>query len=361
MSKMKPWLIVLALLLVISASCVRIIQSDGSGINEPTKAVTAIDVSAPTTQKQVPVTTTQKQVPVTTEIAHTTIPGDPGSPEQTSIEIDTSKTASDKTALGDSFRLGNFERPFTESTMEYFQENDLLKLSISKDNNFFYIVIKVAGPSNKTGYPSATYMVEFDTDTDGRGDVLLMAKGNGSQKWTIEGVSVLIDSNNNVGGSQPVLPDGNPGDGYDKVLFSTNVLTDPDSAWQRTNGNSEVQLAIKKDLVPASHFIWKGWADSGLVDPTKFDYNDSFSEEEAGSASKSSKFYPVGKLNLMDSTCGIAYNFAASGKELGGCYQLQPTVAPKAVPVCTSCQQSAACCAQLCPLYTWVPGGCAPP
>ena len=87
MSKMKPWLIVLALLLVISASCVRIIQSDGSGINEPTKAVTAIDVSAPTTQKQVPVATTQKQVPVTTEIAHTTIPGDPGSPEQTSIEI----------------------------------------------------------------------------------------------------------------------------------------------------------------------------------------------------------------------------------------------------------------------------------
>ena len=67
-----------------------------------------------------------------------------------------------------------------------------------------------------------------------------------------------------------------------------------------------------------------------MADPSKFDYNDSFSEGQAGSPNKNSSYYPVGQLNLMDSTCWVAYNFEASGKELGGCYQLapEPTKAP---------------------------------
>jgi hypothetical protein len=184
--------------------------------------------------------------------------------------------------------------------------------------------------------------------------VLLYAKaGDYYKEWTIEGVTVLRDSNNDVGGSRPVLPDNDEGNGYDEVLFSKEVLNDPDAAWQRVNpsSGSVVQLAIKKGMVGGSRFFWKAWADSGLADPAKFDFNDTMSEEQAGSPNENNKLYPVGDLNLMDSTCWIAYKYSATGKELGGCYQLQPPApAPTKKPGCNcsgGCSgRSQACCKQ---------------
>lgn len=294
------------------------------------------------------------------EIQHNLIPGNPGSPEVTHDEIDTSNTAGQKLALGDSYRLGTFERPFTAEVMDYYQENDLLEVKISKDDNFFYIVLDIAGPNKDTGILSATYGVEFDTDYDGRGDVLLFAKGGGSTEWTIEGVAVYADTNNDVGGSRPVVPDTNDGDGYDQVLFSINDLNDPDAAWQKAEGD-EVYLAIKRSLVGNSRFYLRAWADSGLADPSKFDYNDAFSEEQAGSATKSNALYPVGQLNLMDSTCWIAYNLEPTGNELGGCYQLQQPTAiptPTTVPCPSQCSTATIkrCCT--CPGWEWTSAGC---
>jgi hypothetical protein len=65
--------------------------------------------------------------------------------------------------------------------------------------------------------------------------------------------------------------------------------------------------------------MWKAWADSGVVDPAQFDYNDAYSEAQAGSPIKNSEFYPLGKLNRIDCTCWVAYNFPATGQEPGGC------------------------------------------
>ena len=273
--------------------------------------------------------------PAVTEISHTTIPGNPGSPDQKKDEIDTSNTASDKLALGDSFRLGNFERPFTQGMTEYKKENDLLEILLAEDDDFYIFSLEIVGPG-EGGFPSASYGIEFDADRDGRGDILLWAKGGDFKEWTIEDVSVLSDSNEDVGGSRPVLPDNDQSNGYDKVLFSKDVLDDPDAAWQRIDpaNASVIQLAIKKPLVGSSRFFWKAWADSGLADPAKFDYNDSFSEEQAGSPNKNSALYPIAQLNLMDSTCWVAYQFQATGKELGGCYQL---VEPTPVPPKVSC------------------------
>ena len=298
------------------------------------------------------------------DIQHATIPGNPGSPEVTKDEIDTSNTAGQKLALGDSFRLGNLERPFTEDVMDYYQENDLLEMKISKDDDFYYFVLEIVGPNKDTGILSAAYGVEFDTDLDGRGDVLLLAKGNSSAEWTIEGVSVYADSNEDVGGSSPVVPDTNDGNGYDQVLFSINDLNDPDAAWQKADGN-EVLLAIKRSMVGGNRFFWKVWADSGLADPAKFDYNDSFSEEQAGSPVKTGNFYPVGQLNLMDSTCWIAYNLEATGKEVGGCYQLQPTPIPEptkpSCPGCGTCAGLSQKCCNQCVNCSWGGGGCYKP
>jgi hypothetical protein len=361
-------LAIFSMLLIFSLACG--VSFDVGGDDEP-DADTAVELTlqalyaqytaeAASGAQNAPPEQAAAEVKAPVEIQHNLIPGNPGSPEVTHDEIDTSNTAGQKLALGDSFRLGTFERPFTTQTMDYFGENDLIEVKISKDNDFYYIVLEIYGPNKDSGILSATYGVEFDTDLDGRGDVLLYAKGGGSTEWTIEGVSVYADTNNDVGGSRPVLPDTNDGDGYDQVLFSINDLNDPDGAWQKADGD-EVYLAVKRTLVGGSRFFLRAWADSGLADPAKYDFNDAFSEEQAGSATKTNALYPVNQLNLMDSTCWIAYNYAASGKELGGCYQLQPTVVvptppPTTVP-CPSCSSSCEGKSQICCLMC--PSQCA--
>jgi len=120
------------------------------------------------------------------------------------------------------------------------------------------------------------------------------------------------------------VPDGNSGDGYDKVLFSNDKMDDPDAAWQRVEASDMICLAIKTSLVGESRFMWKAWADSGVADPAQFDYNDAYSESQAGSPIKNNEFYPLGDLNRMDCTCWIAFNFAPTGNEPSGCVTSQP-------------------------------------
>jgi hypothetical protein len=153
-----------------------------------------------------------------------------------------------------------------------------------------------------------------------------------SSGWTVENMFVLRDSNNDVGGSNPVIPDGNRGDGYDEVLFSNDKMDDPDTAWQRKEASDRIQLAVKITLVDASRFMWKVWADSGVADPTQFDYNDTYYEPQAGSPDKNSEYYPVGQLNRMDSTCWINYGYDLSGNVLGGCSVTLPTPKPQPTP-----------------------------
>ncbi|MCJ7772554.1 MAG: hypothetical protein MUP22_05410, partial [Desulfobacterales bacterium] len=188
---------------------------------------------------------------------------------------------------------------------------------------------EVFGPGKESGFPSAAYGIEFDTDIDGRGDVLLWAQAVDNEEWTIEGVQVLADSNNDVGGSTPVKPDGKQGDGYDQVLFSWETPDNPDGAFQRKTANDRIELAVNPAFIDNNNFLWKAWADVGTADPTMFDYNDAYSESQAGSPDKSNDYYPVGKLNRMDSTCWINHGFQLTGNIIGGCsYTVPPTAAP---------------------------------
>lgn len=297
-----------------------------------------------------PAATAQPAAPEPTKIPHTIIPGNPGAPKQEMNDIDTSKTASDRTAAGDSFRLGIFERPFSKAGMNYQQETDLLSMELTEDENFFYFSIRLAGAASD-GTLSASYGIEIDTDLDSRGDFLLWVKGMNYTEWTIDDVMLFQDSNDDVGGVSPSIADSKSGSGYDQVLFSKDLLTDPDVAWQRVSPNNRniIQLAVKKSVVNSSKFMWKGWADGGLADPTKFDYNDTMSEKNAGSPKKNTEFYPINFLFLMDSTCWTAYGFNPTGFEPGGCY-----IAPK--PVTCHCSNSRYTYKEICIKYgaSWI-------
>jgi hypothetical protein len=303
----------------------------------------AAPAAAPESSPQAPA------APTATSITHVKVPGNPGSPDVKKDDINTSNTASDMTAVGDSYRLGNFERPFTQTVMDYSQQVDLLQVTLAKDPDFYIFDMTLVGSDPVKGYPAAHYAIEMDTDLDMRGDILLWVQGNGQKDWNIADVMVLQDSNDDVGGSRPVLPDTNPGNGYDKVLLSADHLTDPDAAWQRMISTGNIQLAVKTSLVGSPRFFFKAWADNGVADPAKFDYNDSYSEEQAGSPVKTSSLYPVGQIFLVDSTCWIAFNYEPKGTELGGCYQLvQPTPVPTKktptkVPPPPTCSCSSGC------------------
>jgi hypothetical protein len=61
--------------------------------------------------------------------------------------------------------------------------------------------------------------------------------------------------------------------------------------------------------------MWGVWADAGLKDPSKFNYNDRFTLKQAGSPIKSSSDYPVKSIYQVDNTCWLAIGFKTNGFE----------------------------------------------
>ncbi len=324
--KISIYILVLVTLMLISLACSVSIDTGGIMGSEEEESPEVEVIQLEDAEEEQPAV-------VEPVIEHTLIPGNPGTADQEKDDIDTSNTAADKTALGDSYRLGNVERPFTMTDMTYQPQADLLNLQISKGTDFYYFTFELKGVDPDSMTPSAYYAIEFDTDFDGRGDLLLWAMGDGNSEWNIDDVMLLRDSDDDVGGSSPVVPDNSPGNGYDEVLFSKDVLTDPDAAWKRVDPTNpaNIQLAVKMSYVDNTRFYWKAWSDSSIMDPSQFDYNDRYSEPQAGSANKNSEFYPLGQMHTMDSTCWIAYNLEPTGTEVGGCVVQQPTAEPGCV------------------------------
>lgn len=250
----------------------------------------------------------------------------------TKNEIDSSLTSYMKMARGDSLRLGILERPFTQTEMDYHPETDLVSIMVSEDDNYYYFSLELNDVGDD-GYPSANYGLEFDTDKDLKGDYLLWVSGDDNTKWNQDGVSVLQDANKDVGGSTAVIPDAGAGDGYETVVFSPDVTDQAGLAWKRVYPDmpNVVQLAVQKTLLDPGQFFWKAWTDGNAVEAGQFDFNDFYSNAEAGSPDLDSADYPVNQLNLMDSTCWSANGFQPL-EMTGGCYKAPPQIKKKSAP-----------------------------
>ena len=282
------------------------------------------------------------EITATREIVHTLIPGEPGWVSQWWLDTNSTSTSGQKRANGGDFFSQNLlERPFTAQEMKYRPDVDLIRVDMGHNPTFYYIQLHLSGVNPETSMLSAFYGVEFDTNRDGRGDVLLWVKGDGNKEWNIDDVWVYRDGNGDVGGARPVRGDApsTGGSGFEQVLFSQDDLNDPDAAWKRVNPSDPlvIQLAIKKSLLGnASTFIWAGWADDGVKDPGKFDYNDVFTLAQAGSPISGQADYPLKELFLVDNTCRLSFGFEPTGNEAGGCVLPTPTpVPPTATPVPT--------------------------
>lgn len=229
--------------------------------------------------------------------------------------------APEKTTPGDYFQMNRMERPFSAEDMEYIADLDIIRVNLKADSPWFYATFILAGDLRDEG--NIHYALEFDLDTDGRGDFLVWAVLPSDSEWTTDGVQVLEDADDDVGGVYPLqMEDPNPDlNGYEKTIFDAGVGDDPDLAWIRRDPEEtkQLQIAFKESIVGSDGFLWSAWADDGLMDPALFDYNDQFTLEDAGSPHNENQEYPLKLVYQVDSTCRSWYGMTPIGTEPGLC------------------------------------------
>jgi hypothetical protein len=272
---------------------------------------------------------------------HVATPADIGASGKLNYDVESSGTGPEHRApYGDSYNINLFERPFSQDDMTYLPQLDISTFQLGEDPMWYYVSVDLIG-GDMNEEAEINYGVELDTDHDGYGDYLVWAYPPYTSRWIAETVQVLQDSNHDTGGlsadkSDAVLA----GNGYDRVVFDRGQGQDPDLAWVRLNPGvtAAIQFAFKRSLA-GNAFMWGVWADSGLHDPAQFNYNDRFTEEQAGSPEKSEKHYPIKAIFQADNTCWAAVGFKPNGYEPHLCPSLEPQPTrrkpqPTTVPEC---------------------------
>jgi len=242
------------------------------------------------------------------------------------------KTAKDKYAFGgDVFGLGWYERPFDQN-MGYLPFIDLVKITMTRaDSNWVYFSLFTVNPIAEGADSKPLYGVELDTNLDNRGEFIITATSTRSTEWTTDGVMVLSNSDKKIGGVKPVLPDSTlaGGTGYDKEVFNAGKGDDANLAWARISPNDPkcIELAFKSSFIGGAkgNFIWTPWALVGIQDMAKFDFNDHFTREDAGSPMREdTSYYPMKSLWGIDNTARIPSGFVPTGIMPGLAKDFQP-------------------------------------
>ncbi len=260
-------------------------------------------------------------------------PGDiPNIKVQTVHDQTNEKTAGEKFAFGgDVFNLGWYERPFDQN-MGYLPYMDLAKILMTReDSNWVYVKIYTAAPVADGKDSKPLYGLEMDTDLDSRGEFILLTGIPAGTEWATEGVMVMSNSDNNLGGSKPVLPDTNlaEGKGYDTEVFNAGKGDDPNLAWARVSPDDPkcIDIAFKSSFIGGAKgkFLWFPWALVGIQDLTKFEFNDHFTKADAGSPLKEDKdTYPIKGVWGVDNTARIPSGFEPGGLMPGLAQSFQP-------------------------------------
>lgn len=299
------------------------------GLPGTTEVTEAPATEAPATEVAVTEAATEVSAPSDQSVAiqHQTIPV--GLPEKQSGQagdFDSSNVLENGSLVGgDRFTFGRFERPFNSGTMDnYFSQLDIVSTMVHQDDIWIYgsIVLKELTPNSSS---SEKYALELDTDIDGKGDWIVIAVKPSSTEWTVNGVQIYEDANNDVGLEMPMLTDENVanGDGFESQVFDQGQGNDADSAWVRISPNdaNTIEFSVKQSALGSpSKYLINMWAGTTLLDPARFDFNDEFTHEQAGAADKGLEFfYPIKEVSEIDNTCRMAVGFQPNGSEPGIC------------------------------------------
>lgn len=312
--------VLFTLMLIIILACNLPAGTSISPSGESTSAPSA-DTQSPTAAMETP----------TTPVVHLITPAEATPSGTLFYDVESSGTAPEHRApYGDSYNINRFERPFTQLDMSYMPALDIVTFRMGQDDNWYYPFVELIGGSVNDPL-NVYYGIEIDNDRDGHGEVLIWAHPPYTTQWSTDTVQVYTDTNHDTGGPSPEKSDAPyAGNGYDTLIFDQGQGNDPDLAWVRINPSSPttVEFAYKK-ILSGNVFMWGAWSDAGLRDPAKFNYNDRFTIEEAGSPLTDNRNYPIKAIYLVDNTCRAAFGFNPTGYEPLICpTEPKPTKAP---------------------------------
>jgi hypothetical protein len=297
-------------------------------------------------------------------IQHTDIPV--GLPEKQSgqaTDFNSSKIIETKTNIGgDRFSFEKFERPFNANTMDvYYSEIDIVNTLVYQDDIWIYGIITL-NQLQGNGVENVKYAIELDINLDGKGDWLIIASKPASTEWTVDGVQIYKDANQDVGGEQPMLSDNIQftSDGFETSIFDQGQGDDADSAWVRISPNdpNTIEFALKQTVLESpKKYLINMWAGTNLIDPAFFDISDKFTHEQAGAADSGLNiFYPIKEVAEIDNSCRMAVGFQPTGKEPGLCTTFSPIIND---PLAPSGGSSTGCVVKSCnSSYVWNDSSC---
>ena len=264
-------------------------------------------------------------------IVHITQPGEPSRIRTWVTDRSSAQYASEHRAVADGFNQNLLERPYTAGEMIYQSHLDITKVEMGEGGEWIYVILHLEGAPPIGA--EAFYAIEIDVDRDGRGDWLIGSMLPASTTWTADGAKIWRDTNNDVGGTNPMISDAPLSgiDGYDELVFDGGQGVDPDAAWGRVDPASaqRIQVAFKHNVIAsADTFLFGGWSDEGVREASWFDYNDHFTLAEAGSPLINTTHYPLAALFSVDNSCRWGYGFEPTTAYPGLCPLPEPTAVP---------------------------------
>jgi hypothetical protein len=267
------------------------------------------------------------QTPLPGLAAPASPPGEPSAPQSETDDPTSPGIMSGEAGQWPDLLFANlFERARSRDGV-YLPYLDLTSAALSVEGDWIYVTLHLAqAPVSGSG---AHYSVEFDTDLDGRPDLLVTGYPRGGAAWDSRGMRAYLDTDKNVGGNRPRLaePPMPEWDGFEIDRENTATATPP-LIWLRLDpaDSSAVQFAVSLWMLGApENFAWRGWAEGSVFNPGKYEYNDSYSLEAAGSPYPASAYYPSQALAGIDNTCVMTFGFELEGPMPGYCgTELEP-------------------------------------
>ncbi len=230
-----------------------------------------------------------------------------------------------RTAEGDDFDQGRFERPF-DGQMRYMGNIDIVRADMVRtDPDFIYVTIEVAQPVASAINDPAFYGLELDLNRDGRSLFMIRGLGPLSETWMTEGVDVWKSTS----AEQPAMMAEEGGIpvtgslGFDVNLMRAGRGSDNDLAWIRLKPGSDnaVEIAFKNSIIGGKNgkFIWRPFTDAAPYSEREYDLQVSYTLEQAGSPYLGENHYPLKDVFAVDNTCRAASGYEPTGNEPGIC------------------------------------------
>jgi len=206
------------------------------------------------------------------------------------------------------------ERPFDEEGFSYNPNLDIVQQALGYDPDWFFVRIRVLEDEGVEPLLDNSYGVELDLDVDGDGDVLIYVVNPAALprgEWGVQGVYVYQDKDDDVGGAIPDKADGEPymGNGYETLYFENGYGDDADAAWARVSPQyaNAIEFAFKRYLIEEENsFMWWVWSSKDAFAADKFDYVDSFAENEKYSVDNTCRWAVFAPQNVNHpNTCPV--------------------------------------------------------